>query len=1147
MFWGLCLQFIVWTYVTARATVLIDSDGGYKNVVVAIDPKIPESKIASHLKELEILFNNASRVLNTATRGQTFFKEVVFAVPKKYRTTLSEMEWTSDGSPFSSPDVILTSDDPFSGPYALQNDGCGKPGLRIHVQEEFLSAKGNNERARALVKEWAKYRYGVFDESGFSGDPLYPACFTVPGSNATRATDCADKEVVYYLRPTTRQSPESCDPVPVYGKNQHVTSSLMSRTDLPGVSHFCDDGAHNRNLPTQQNLLCGERSTWKVILQHSDFKFRPTKKVSNVRDSVTFKYVIEPDVRLIVAVDTSNSMVQEDRLDMVKNAFSYFVLYNLPEFSVVGLKNLKNRESPLLVTVRAPADAEKLIDSFPEPYGEEEVCIHCGIEQALQTLKTSPEEISQGDIVVISATDIDQSHVASLENVLQKTRAALHVLYFRKRLKAAPLLQKLALVSGGSFFYIPEDISSDAGTSTLTLIYEGFRSIYESFSWTNKNHVLVEQKTFTKDSCTTCSLTFPSDPSMDSFQVLLTGPKFLFGPPVIRDKTVLSNGNQNFSAGHSSYSYKIKIPAYVFTIKNPKSNEWSLTFERRPGSVQPVVVIVRASSPKRDGIIHMKTWMDTEESSKGIPSTRPAMRFYSEVKRGHLPVANATVTAILYHPETGEEVKLDLMDRGDGDPDITGNDGIFSRYFSEVDRSGYYILTTVVESYASISQSEEPPAASKSFRCCGSSYPAELAFSAAGPFKRLATYGSFYVAAENAGTRFPPRRISDLRAARVQLQQLKDRMAYRLEWTAPGDNFDYGRATNYQLRMFSSRDDASHRFESDYVLTIDNFHIHGRILEPLPAGTSHSVIIEPINATSGTYYLAIRAENLEGKYSEISNVVEIKYEAPFMPLIKTTNEPVTGITSDPNDFHEGREPLSDNFRLAIGLSVGFLFLCIVIGIVLFLYCAKKRKNRKEEEAKRQKILSQFGGGPSLDEVHKAESRDALCQSNNALNVSVISPVNSWTAGSLISHYETLQKHKNSDTSESSTIHPKDMSDTNSTGSSKYSYVNKVDQNASYYDPIYFPPQQHERDDANYPYNPSYGPFNPPYTSSLRRSPENQPYASFHRQTPSEYSQIYASPRRQTPEVSSVGHGYSSNSINFYKPDRSPVRQLGTDL
>ncbi|XP_055931309.1 calcium-activated chloride channel regulator 1-like [Argiope bruennichi] len=1144
MFWGLCLQFIVWTYVTARANILIDSDGGYKNVVVAIDSKIPESKISNHLKELEILFNNASKTLNTATRGQTFFKEIVFAVPKKYRSTLSQIQWISDGSYFANPDVILTSEDPFSGPYTLQNKGCGKPGLRIHVPEEFLSNKGT-ERAKAFVKEWAKYRYGVFDENGFTGDTLYPACYTIPGSNTTKVNDCADKSIVYNLRQTSKEKPEFCNPVPVYGKNNQVTSSLMSRTDLPQVIHFCDDDnhPHNRNAPSKQNLLCREQSTWNIISQHADFKLKPIKRVRNVKDTVIFKYVIEPEVRLIVAVDTSNAMLLEDRLDMVRNAFSYFVLYNLPEFSVVGLKNLKNRNNPLLVTVKTPADAEQLIDAFPEQYGEEEVCIHCGIEQALQTLKMN-SEISQGQIVVISATDIDESRVANLENVLQKNKVVLHVLYFRKRLKAAPLLQKLTFVSGGSFFYIPEDFKSGNSMSSLTLIYEAFRSIYESFSWTNKNHVLVEQKTFTKDDCTTCSLSFQSDPSMENFQVLLTGPMFLLGPPVIRDKTVLSNGNQNFSAGHSSYSYKIKIPAYVFTIKNPKSNEWSLTFERRTDFNKPTVVIVRASGSKKDGIINMKTWINIEETSKDMLPNRPPITFYSEVKKEHLPVLNTTVSAILYHPESGEEVRLDLMDQGDGDPDITAYDGLFSRYFSEVPRSGYYILSTVAESFTSGNQSGELSAVSKSFRCCGSSYPSEITYDA-GPFKRIATYGSFYVAAENARISFPPRRISDLRVEQVLM--LKNRMTYLLKWTAPGNNYDHGQATDYQLRMFSSRDDALNNFESDYVLIIDIFRIHGQILEPLDAGSYQSLIIEPINATSGVYYLAMCTENSEGKFSEISNIVEINYDAPFMPFIKPTTPSITDITADPTDFHQGKEPNGDNFRLAIGLSIGFLFLFAIIGIILFLYCARRRKNQKEEEAKRQKILSQFGGGASLEEVHKAESRDALCQSNNALNVSVISPVNSWTAGTLISHYETLQKNKNSDSSESSTIQPKDMSDTNSTTSSKYSYVNKVDPNSSLYDTIYFPPQ-HEKGDINYPYNPTYGPFNPPYTSSLRRTPESQPYTSPRRQTP-EYSQIYSSPRRQIPEVSSIGHGYSTSSINFYtyKSDRSPVHQLGTDL
>lgn len=30
---------------------------------------------------------------------------------------------------------------------------------------------------KALVHEWAKYRYGVFDEFGYNDDPIYPQCY----------------------------------------------------------------------------------------------------------------------------------------------------------------------------------------------------------------------------------------------------------------------------------------------------------------------------------------------------------------------------------------------------------------------------------------------------------------------------------------------------------------------------------------------------------------------------------------------------------------------------------------------------------------------------------------------------------------------------------------------------------------------------------------------------------------------------------------------------------------------------------------------------------------------------------------------------------------------------------------------------------
>ncbi|GFS82307.1 calcium-activated chloride channel regulator 2 [Nephila pilipes] len=1112
MFWGLCLQFTVLTYAIARAEVTIDLNGGFKNVIVAIDPKIPESKIKSHLVELKALFRNASKVLHIATRDQTFFEEIVFAVPKKYRFALSELEWVSNEKYFANPDFIVTFEDPFSNPYTLQNDACGRPGLRIHIPEEFLSSK-DTDKAKTLVKEWAKYRYGVFDESGFVGDELYPECYTIPGTDLIEVTDCSDKEIVYNFRKNSKD-PALCNPVPAYGKNNHVTSSLMSKTELPQVTQFCDDNSHphNVNLPTKQNFLCREQSTWKVISQHQDFKFKPIGKKKKIESLISFKYAMEPEMRLIVAVDTSNNMLQNDRLDMVRNAFSYFVLYNIPEYSVVGLKNLKNKDSsPLLVSIKTPADAEMLIDAFPEAYGEEEVCIHCGIEQALQTLKPQSGN-SQGQIVIISATDIDESRTKSLQNTLLKNEIKLHVLYFKQRLRGAPFLQKLAEVSQGFFYYIPDNFKSDSSVSSLTLIYEAFRSIYKSFSWMNEDHVLVEQNTFSKDSCTTCFISFQSDNTMENFQVLLTGPQFLVGPPVIRDKTVLSNGNQNFSAGHSSFSYKIKIPAYVFTIKNPKSNIWSLTFERRPGFDKPLVVIIRSNS-KKDRIIAMKSWISVEETPKGVLPKHPRTKFYTEIKKGHLPVSNATVFASLYHLESKDEIRLDLTDIGDGDPDITANDGIFSRYFSEVSQSGYYILTVIAETY-SLSLKESLPF-SQSFRCCGSSYPLQLAYGA-GPFKRTVTYGSFFIEQENTHLQFPPRRINNLKVN--QVIQMNNRTLYDLKWTAPGNNYDYGIAIDYQLRVFVNRDDATNDFNQKYILIIDNFHVHGQMLEPDTVGTYQSVIIELKNLTSGTYYLAICTTNSNGDASDVSNIIEVYYTAPFINPIDPTATSITETTT--SDFEEGKGALTDSLRLAIGLSIGFLLLSIIIGIILYLYFARKCKNRKAKEEKRQQIISRYGGGPSLDDVHKTESRDALYQSTNSMNISAISPINSWPANSLLSHYETLQKNKHSDTSDSSTIRPKDGSDTASDVSSKYSYINKGDQNSSMYDTIHFPPQ-HERDEVNFPYNPQYGPFNPPYTSSLRRD----------------------------GDYSTVRHGYSSNSIDHYtyRSDRSPVHYLGTDL
>lgn len=43
-----------------------------------------------------------------------------------------------------------------------------------------------------MVKEFAKYRYGVFDEQGYRNDPIYPMCFYDDQTKQPKATGCSD-------------------------------------------------------------------------------------------------------------------------------------------------------------------------------------------------------------------------------------------------------------------------------------------------------------------------------------------------------------------------------------------------------------------------------------------------------------------------------------------------------------------------------------------------------------------------------------------------------------------------------------------------------------------------------------------------------------------------------------------------------------------------------------------------------------------------------------------------------------------------------------------------------------------------------------------------------------------------------------------
>ena len=51
-----------------------------------------------------------------------------------------------------------------------------------------------------LVHEWAKYRWGVFEEAGYAEDPLYPS-FYRRSADQWAPTGCADTAVAGTVQP----------------------------------------------------------------------------------------------------------------------------------------------------------------------------------------------------------------------------------------------------------------------------------------------------------------------------------------------------------------------------------------------------------------------------------------------------------------------------------------------------------------------------------------------------------------------------------------------------------------------------------------------------------------------------------------------------------------------------------------------------------------------------------------------------------------------------------------------------------------------------------------------------------------------------------------------------------------------------------
>ena len=180
--WMLVMMLVIGLpFIQSRATI---SDNGYKGVVIAISPEEAEDLVL--VESLKELFTSASRELYRATRQRAFFKEVTILVPQGWSI---EAEPSVDET-FEDAEFRVGPANPVYGhnPYTVQNRECGDPGEFTHLSSWFVLNHASNASTefgrtdKVVVHEWAKLRWGVFEEHGYPGDTQFPLFFYKVGT-----------------------------------------------------------------------------------------------------------------------------------------------------------------------------------------------------------------------------------------------------------------------------------------------------------------------------------------------------------------------------------------------------------------------------------------------------------------------------------------------------------------------------------------------------------------------------------------------------------------------------------------------------------------------------------------------------------------------------------------------------------------------------------------------------------------------------------------------------------------------------------------------------------------------------------------------------------------------------------------------------
>ena len=667
-----------------------------------------------------------------------------------------------------------------------------------------------------------------------------------------------------------------------------MTVLVDNNVHLSTQAHgFCNTSEiYNSDLPTKQNILCGRRSVSSIIQAELEAAF-PAAELgqetddhfsAKIRDLASFAVDTRPAFlpprvvlqvparrRFVVVLDRSSAMGLNNRWSLLHGQL-FRLIASLPDQVEVGVVTFgRAAEVVLQPTLLTPHNREGVYGRIPRRIldHEDEACLECGLGLAAETLAAGGRS-SGGSLLLITASKTRPGDFPELVRSLQAGQHQVHMVTFEES-----TFYEARHLPGpfGKTFVVHENSQHDVLSSSV--------NISDIFTAVLRQSAGVQLQKFHHD----LKITDESNMVAGNFIVEESLRRNLWVEISSPDQDDIETFELTNPRGEVFQFPKFEHELVYFKLSGlQEPGIWSYRAKLFQRTQHSRVSVQAMAEPSHEDWARLEAW--TSVDHEGVNAVSTPVMLYARLARHHSPVVNATVVATVHRPGAAP-VTLQLRDTGSGYPDITAGDGVYSAYFTQFSSEpGFYSVAVVAsnqQGQASLPRTSQEETLGT--RCCGSKMPFSFTVPTT-PFSRHTLAGAFFVqegsqfylrqGSPHRNDVYPPSRITDF----ALLSYLDtDELYVTLAWTAPGNDYDHGRAFRYEIRCYTNR--AALREEN---FTDTGILVHTSLV-PVPEeyGTEQRSTVG-IPWPNEVFYYAIVAIDEEGNRGEVSNVVSVYAE-----------------------------------------------------------------------------------------------------------------------------------------------------------------------------------------------------------------------------------------------------------------------------